>query len=145
MNSEVIEKLDKMVEKELHKIVEKGDITPIEVDNATKAMCLLEKIKHYSEGDYEDAYSQSYRGMPRYYDNSYARGRSPMTGRYISRDNGMNSMMGNSNGYNMRGNGSYSWENDNGMMDNLENMRGQARSEQERRMLDHWIDNAMTV
>lgn len=146
MNSEVIGKLDKMVEKELHKIVEKGDITPVEVENATKAMCLLEKIKHYTEGSYEgEGYSQGYRSYPRYYEsNSYARGRNPMNGRYVSRDDGM---MANSNGYGPRNSGAYDWDYNQGMVENIENMRDQSRSGQERRMLDHWLDSAhaMTV
>lgn len=40
-----LDKLEKLVEKELDKITAKGDITPIELEMATKAVCLMEKIK----------------------------------------------------------------------------------------------------
>lgn len=145
MNSEVIEKLDKLVEKELKAIVDKGDITPTEVDNAIKAVCLLHKVKHYEmdeeiEDEYEDMYSQ----RPYYRDygmNSYERGRSPMTGRYVSRDRSGN----NSNYWFRSSRNNYSQHGNDEMIRNLEMMRDQAKSEQERRMIDQWIDNAMTV
>ena len=150
MKPEIIEKLDKMVEKELHKIVEKGDITPLEVENATKAVCLLEKIRMYMDYmDEDEGYSQmiSPRIIPR---NSYERGRNMRTGRYVSRDSngsytgyGMNG--GNSNEYVMRGTGNYSRHGADDMVETLEMMRDNAASEQEKRMIDQWIENAMTV
>lgn len=76
---EVLEKLDKLVSKELDKIVAKGDINPNELEMATKAVCLKEKIKmveqltsgdSYSRGSYAmNRRGRSYYGNGNYYGN----------------------------------------------------------------------------
>lgn len=53
-------KLEKLVTKELDKIVAKGDITPSELEVATKAVCLIEKIKMIDEKDMEPMYDPEY-------------------------------------------------------------------------------------
>lgn len=136
MNYELIEKLDKMVEKEVNKMVDKGDLTPADVENVTKAVCLLHKLRHEEEDAYmmdeaEGMYSQ--RRYPMAYGrggNSYERGRSSVTGRYTSRNNG---------GY-----GGYS-QNGDDLVSQLEMMRSRASSDQERRMIDQWMNNAMNM
>ena len=61
---DVLMKLEALVNKELNKIVVKGDITPTELDLATKAACLLEKLKMLEGFDSEESYSRR-----SYYDN----------------------------------------------------------------------------
>lgn len=71
----VADELCDLVEKELKKIAQKSDLTPVEVKNATDAMCLLEKIeivKAMKQGIYErpeENYSMRY--APRYSSKSY--------------------------------------------------------------------------
>lgn len=88
----------KLVQKEVKKIVDKGDLTEKELDSLYKAACFMEKIEKTCVMD-----GESY--GPRHYDmkmdaygdwNGYSerRGRSPVTGRYISR--GMDGMSGHS-------------------------------------------------
>lgn len=71
----ILDKLNDLVEKELNKIVSKGDITPAELEIATKAVCLIEKIKMIAELEYDDSYAS-------YNNGSYRRNRG-----YNSRDN----------------------------------------------------------
>ena len=76
------------------KLAMKDDLTPTEIDNAMKAVCLLDKIdgremmEQYGEGpsgNYYGNYGDG--GNSSNYGNgsSYRRGRSPITGRYVSR------------------------------------------------------------
>ena len=104
-----LEGLEELTNDELKKIIKKGDMTGVELDNATKAVCLLEKIGKVKNAPY-DKYemSEAYpnwsnvmrdsRRMNRsmgdmsqlmHDDNmSGAHGRSPVTGRRISRGDG---------------------------------------------------------
>lgn len=86
--NKILEDLVDHTTEELEKIVKKGDLTVTEVDIATKALCLIEKAEKLMNGDLE--YSEEY--YPRSYGspNSYTRGRSYRTGRYVSRDGSMN-------------------------------------------------------
>lgn len=74
-----LEKFDHILEKdlegELDDIISSGTITPSQVKVVTDAVCLMLKTKEYGEWlrDGEDMGA------------SYRRGRSPMTGRYVSR------------------------------------------------------------
>ena len=62
---------------ELDNIIAAGTIDPTEVKTVTDAVCLMLKTKEYEEWlDGKD------------WDSSYRRGRSPMTGRYVSRNRG---------------------------------------------------------
>ena len=65
MDYKTLDELNELIEKELKKMVEKGDLSPNELQAAEKAVCLMEKIIGLEEG----TYSQSYR-MPM---NSYGR------------------------------------------------------------------------
>ena len=60
----VLDKLNDLVEKELNKIVLKGDITPTELEIANKAVCLIEKIKMVAA--YEAGEERSERSYNRY-------------------------------------------------------------------------------
>lgn len=72
----VLDKLNDLVEKELNKIVLKGDITPAELEIATKAVCLIEKIKMVAEyeagGSYSSYNDRSYRRYRSYDSDDYA-------------------------------------------------------------------------
>lgn len=98
MNNELNELIEKLVEfakvakKEVDKIVQKGDLTPAELDSVYKVACVTEKIQSMigdpmqSYGMYgrmPDPYVATYDGM------SGTRMRSPVTGRYISRGSDM--------------------------------------------------------
>ena len=67
--------LEKDLEQKLDEIIANGTINPTEVKTVTDAVCLMLKSKEYEEWlrDGED------RGS------SFRRGRSPVTGRYVSR------------------------------------------------------------
>lgn len=77
-SKETFIKLYELLDKQIEKIVAKHDITPSELENVSKAITLMCKLDDMGYGeDYEEAgYSRD-------------RGRSPVTGRYVSRDGSM--------------------------------------------------------
>lgn len=141
---DVLNELNSKIEAELEKIIKKNDITPTELENATKAVCLMEKILQYQYMDqngydeYSDAeryYSDRY---PYYDDNrsngprmsarmSSARGRDPMNGRYVSRDSS----------YNRRYSGHSIKDR---MVDRLESMMDDAQTDYEKSLITQWIE-----
>lgn len=130
----VLNDLKEMLEDELKKITKKNDISPAELDNATKAVCLIEKIRKLENPDYGEGYAEGYaegRGYmpdPRYMyedrsgmtNGSYARGRSPVTGRYISRGYSGHSIKDR-------------------MIAKLEDMYDEAKTDHEKQTVDMWI------
>ena len=70
--------LEKDLESELDQIIAMGTINPTEVKTVTDAVCLMLKTKEYEEWLSEEDMGSS----------SYRRGRSPVTGRYVSRSRG---------------------------------------------------------
>lgn len=102
-DEKMLDKYEELAYKELGKIVEKGELTPQTLANVKELLCTLKyvpevkQMHHMDDGMSESSYGY---GMPRYYDiRSYdgysydngmseRRGRSPMTGRYVSRDDG---------------------------------------------------------
>lgn len=119
---ETFEKLEDMLMTELNKIVEKGDISPMELENASKVVCLIEKIR---EMDSESEASSF---------NSYRRGRDSMTGQYVSR-NAPRRMSRRSyeNGYS-----GHSIKDR--MIDHLESMMDEAKTDYERQTVQEWIE-----
>lgn len=115
--NKVLDELEDLVISELSKIVKKADLTPVELKNATDALCLLEKIQKVTEGD--DGYSEDSRG-------SYRRGRSMRTGRYVSMDPYRH-------GYSR-----HSIEDR--LVDKLEHMMNEVDGEYEHEVIQHWID-----
>lgn len=101
-DEKALNKLEETAYKELEKIVEK-DLTPQSLSLAKDLLCVLKDIPevkgmhHMDDGMMESGYGYAH---PRYYDiaaydgwsyddrMSERRGRSPMTGRYVSRDEG---------------------------------------------------------
>ena len=139
----IFEDLEKMLETELDKIVKKGDLTPVELENAKKAVSLMKEIQEVKEikMDLEEGYSQrgnsNYYTVPMYYDrNSYARGNSRRSNGRYSRD--------------MRGRASYDYNSyEDGrsghsikdrMIDRLESMMDESTSDYERQTITDWIE-----
>lgn len=78
-------KFSTVAKKELDKIIQKGDLTPAELENVHKIAGIMEKIVCVqNQYDMGDSYGHGYGHV---YDTGYSemRGRSPVTGRYISR------------------------------------------------------------
>lgn len=123
MDYKTLDELNELIEKELKKMVEKGDLSANELQAAEKAVCLMEKIIGLKEGTY------AYSNRMMMDDSSYERGRSPRTGRYVSRD-GYDHMM--NRGYSGHSIGDRAVEKLESMMDN-------ASSEYEREVLEKYI------
>lgn len=125
-NTESLMRLYELLGQELKRIVDKGSISPAELENAYKAVCLMEKIDEmtgmdggYSETGY--SYDDHWR--------SGRRGRSPVTGRYISR-----------NGRSMRGeNGNSGHSIKDRMISRLEHMMDETDSDYERDEISSYI------
>lgn len=142
-----LDSLKEVLNEEIKKVTKKADITPTELENMTKTLCLIEKIKMIEEGgEYWDEEGQSGRsytmnrnggysyGMPDpyYYDGmSGRRMRSPSTGRYVSG----NRSYGMSEGYGYSGHSIKDR-----MIAKLEEMYDEASTDHERQVVNEWID-----
>lgn len=174
-----LEELEDSLNKEIGKILNKGDMSPAELENATKAVCLVEKIKDIQRIDEEygnemdhsearmprmrisntrgrmsmrmdDRSNNMYHHMPEYEWND---GRStgiwhqdheemyPMNsyGHDYDRDSYTYRHDGNSFARNRRGQYSRHSIKDR-MIDRLERMFDEAKTEHERRVVQEWID-----
>lgn len=141
-NEDCLMRLYELLEKEITRIADKGDMTPAELENASKAVCLMEKIEKmtsmdgHSEMDYpgysyEGSYGHSYMNDMR----SGRRGRSPVTGRYVSRDGrSMKSEEGRS-GHSIKDR----------MISRLEHMMDETNSDYERDEISSYIRKLETV
>jgi hypothetical protein len=135
MDYKTLDELNGLIEKELRKMVDKGDLSANELQAAEKAVCLMEKIIGLEEGTYSQAsYGRSYgymNHMDRMMDDaSYERGRSPRTGRYVSRDGSYNYSM--NRGYSGHSIGDRA-------VDKLESMMDEAGSDYEREVIRKYI------
>ena len=140
IDQKIIEDGEKCLEKELQKLFSKPELTPNDWDAAKKAMCILSMMESYVNGESfdENGMSYGYRPMNHYGDymngyqngenpdmNSYGRGRSPVTGRYISRGN----------------NGGYSGHSiEDRMIMALEQQMDSAQTDYERQMVEREIN-----
>lgn len=130
MERSILERMHELLNKEIKRIVDKDDLTSSELENANKAICLVEKIEEMldmggmSEGSY---YGGSYRGSyDPWYSRSNDRGRSPVTGRYVSRDG---SYMHGVSGHSIKDR----------MISRLEHMMDETDSEYERKEISDYI------
>lgn len=135
-----MEALKSLLKKEINKVTAKGDLTPVELENMTKALCLLEQIEDYEE--YKDGES-SYR-MSR---TSHRRGRSPSTGRYVSMDyydmpeepySHRTNRMRPMRDFYEKGYSGHSIHDR--MVAKLEEMYDEAKTDHERQIVDKWIE-----
>ena len=141
-DTEVLKDLKKLIKKELKKNVEKGTLSPPEIDAVNKAVDSLEKIAEKNPDVYSGAFynirnfpqmppppSYNSYGMYRDWtpemDYSGERGRSMHAGRFASRDDHTNRMYDNYSGHSI---------NDR-MVDQLEKMMDAANSEFERQQI----------
>lgn len=132
----VLSELEEKITHELQQLTKKENITPSELEAMTKATCLLEKIVELRDHDMgsSEGYSERSYGHPRMtypsyrsmYDGSYERGRSPVTGRYMSRDESYD------HGYS-----GHSIQDR--MIDRLERMMDEAESSYEKQIVEKWI------
>ena len=87
IDMELVKNTEKLLEKELRAMVDKGAITPADLDNMKKVFCVLGMIEDMQNGrpvmDDERSYGWAMHRIPDH-DYSYGRARSPVTGRYIS-------------------------------------------------------------
>lgn len=132
----VMTDLKHLLEEELRKIVQKNDISPTELENATKAVCLMQKVQELEEWPTDSEMNEYYsrRG-------SYRRGRDAMTGRYVSRDYRMprsydHYMEPMPNSYEMEHSGHSIKDR---MIANLEAMMDEAKSDYEKQVVGDWI------
>jgi hypothetical protein len=148
-----LEHLKETLEDEIKKITKKGDITPAELESVQKAVCTIDMIDKMGNGQSEGmmmegdshgwntrmpyyghngrSYGRSYgEDSYGYYHDSYGddmysnrRGRSPVTGRYISRDGGYS-------GHSIMDR----------MVARLEDMYDEAKTDHERQTVEQWIN-----
>lgn len=132
--SKMLEKINDAVEEAIRPILGKGAaMTAAELDVLTKAVCTIEKIKQIE--DAENSYSDNSYGDG---GNSYRRGRSATTGRYVSRDAAPHFDGGTSRRF--YDGGGYSGHSiKDRMVAQLEKMYDEAQSEHERQTVSDWI------
>ena len=134
----VFKDLKRLLEEELRKIVSQNDISPVTLENATKAVCLMQKVQELEEWP-SDEEMEGYYSKRGYSDrdSSYRRGRDAMTGRYVSRSDGRMS-----NGYDRThmSNGYSGHSIKDRMIANLESMMDEAGGEYERKTINEWIN-----
>lgn len=137
--------LKEQLNEEIKKVTKKADITPVELENMTKTLCLIEKIKMIEEGDsyWEEGQSgrhypmRSYGMVPdyrdgwRYEDGLSGTRRSSTTGRYMSG--------GYNRSYGMPDPGYSGHSIKDRMIAKLEEMYDEAKTEHERQIVDEWI------
>jgi hypothetical protein len=134
----VLEEIEDKVVAELKELTQKDSISVAELEAMTKATCLLEKIDMLKENEmysmsmdydrYPMARGRSYaRGGEESYtrggEESYERGRYSRTGRSMSRENGYS-------GHSIKDR----------MIDRLEQMVDEAKTDHERQVIETWID-----
>ena len=137
---DVMNKLRENVESQLEMLAKKSDLTPTEIENATKALCLLEKIDEYA-GESDPSYSgMRYPSGMMMDDHSFRRGRSSVTGRYVSRGDSrmMDGSYGNYGPYGDR-NGYSGHSVEDRAIAKLESMMDETNSEYERSALSKMI------
>ena len=143
MEDKILEKTREAIEEHLQMIIRKNsNMTPMDIEIITKDICALEALKRI-ENVASEGYSEESSGNS---GNSYRRGRSRSTGRYMSRDNypdeyhdsgGSNSSRSYDGG---SGNSGYSGHSiQDRMVDKLERMIDEAQTENERKTVREWI------
>lgn len=142
-----LETLEQLLNEQIGKVATKGDISPSELENMTKTLCLLEKIKDYTEDKAweveEDGYSQAPRRYVRKVYND-AHGTSHRTSRYSRRAPYRMPYDGGDPYYDRGGYGYSGHSIKDRMIAKLESMYDEAKSDHERQIVDEWIDRLTT-
>ena len=145
-----IRKAKEKAEDLIRDITRKEHISPAELEAVMKSVCLIMKVDgtENGNGDYEGEYSERgisrnssrrnemYNYEPMGYDEaSYRRGRSSVTGQYVSRDSSHRYYDGGSR------NSGYSGHSiQDRMIAKLEDMYDEAHTEHERQVVQDWIN-----
>ena len=147
-----LEKLKDQAAEIIAAIAKKENIAAAELETAEKAVCMLNSINKIKAAEMmEDAGTiGGYSGMmydPALHgDNGYStyRGRSPITGRFVSRDAGTMDTHNRSydDGYSPRRHYDGGYSGHNNMIDSLEEMYAKARNDHERSYIKGWLDIA---
>lgn len=126
-----LEAAKELLNDEIKKLTKKGDITPAELENMTKALCAIEKIKEIQsiDAEWDDGMSgRSYRMPGRSYGVMHYQDMQPydMSGRHTriggAYDHGYS-------GHSIKDR----------MIAKLESMYDEAKTDHERQMVDEWI------
>lgn len=140
----ILEQLEEMTKRELEQITKQTTLSGADLDKMIKATCLLdqmesleEKLEAKKNGEF---YGMSYgnmnhMGVDGYGNVSYERGRSSVTGRYVSRDT--DPMMHGGHGSYDRGYSGHSISDR--MVSSLEKMYDEAKSPHEQQVISTWI------
>ena len=136
--NEILQNAREAVEDVIKDVTSKKDVSPARLEVLMKSLCALDTINAMEQQDKE------------YSENSYRRGRSRTTGRYMSRDNSNNYYDGNSSrNYRDSGNSSRRYNDANGYSGHsirdraiakLEEMFDEAQSRHEEQFIQDWID-----
>ena len=116
------------IEDVIKDITSKKDINPAQLEHLSKAVCIIDKLKSMQQQENE------------YSENSYRRGRSRTTGRYMSRDNSNNYYDGNSSRRYNDSSGYSGHSMKDRMIAKLEEMFDEAQSKHEEQFIQDWID-----
>lgn len=127
--------LEEVLNEEIRKVTKKADITPAELENMTKTLCLIEKIKMIKEGDsYWDASKSGHYNYPMWHGYS---GEAPYPGpdgNWHSGRRHMRMSYGVSPDYGYSGHSIKDR-----MIAKLESMYDEAKTDHERQVVDEWI------
>ena len=144
--NKTLDKIQDAVEEAIRPIIAKGaNINAAELDILTKAVCTIEKIQQIQDGFKTDNGIFDDYSRNRSYDdegNSYRRGRSSITGRYISRDALPNFDGSSSRRFydgEMSRNGYSGHSITDRMIAQLEKMYDEAQTDHERKIVDNWM------
>ena len=118
-------------------ITSKNDISPAQLEHLSKAVCIIEKLKSLEQQENENS------------ENSYRRGRSRTTGRYMSRDNSQGYYDNSGRHYQDSGNSSRRYNDSSGysghsikdrMIAKLEEMLDETKTQHEEQFINEWLD-----
>lgn len=142
-----LEKLEDHATEVIASTAKKENILPADLELAEKAVCMIKSIRQIKNS--ETIEQGGYSGLmydPAIHngDNGYStyRGRSPVTGRYVSRDAAPNA---HDSGYSSRrhyDDGYSGHNNRKGMVETLEEMYSKAQNNHERQYIQEWLDVA---
>ena len=126
--NEILQNAREAVEDVIKDITSKKDVSPARLEVLMKSLCALDTINSMKQKDKE------------YSENSYRRGRSRTTGRYMSRDNSNNYYDGNSSRRYNDSSGYSGHSMKDRMIAKLEEMFDEAQSKHEEQFIQDWID-----
>ena len=148
-NNKMLEKTREALEEHIQLIIRKGgNMTPPDIEILTKDLCALEALKRIEQGESQNSFQAN--------GNSYRRGRGA-NGQFVSRDSGNSGYYDDASCYGDRGNSAHSrdggssnryYDGNSGysghsiqdrMIDQLERMIDEAKTEHERQTVQDWI------